>query len=502
MHLESHATPTQESPQQRRAILHRAIERGLESDELWKELAEVNLALGHDDEAVRCARRIASPATRKAIESQLERRGLIREGEERVHSHGPARPAPAGHPVPAPADQETRDARRQDPREPADEGSHLRDHVVDAVQFLFVQHMPWLCLLTTLAFPLIVGLGGFLTAGGSPFALAAIAAVPGIGVLAVVGAMGRRILVGSEDGIADVPELGALGALLGDALRFLADALLVMSVLLLPSVIALMLGTTPIAAAPGLLFGMFVLPMAWGLRQIRGDFAALSPVTLLRGVARGGAGYLQLAVLCWAMFAPAGVAAWAVQGKALWVHIAAIGPLVVLPLFVASRMLGTWFDAQRDTLAVVVGKSRGKVAREADAPAKAASPTAPEPLRARHPDTLRHLATPKAQRSHAPVIEDLQRKTAKPKKANPVRAKAAPSPAALGGNKKAPAPAPAPVPQAQKPAEPAAPQPLAIEGRVPRRPVAADSPDLSAMPGAVVVSGQERVRTGAAARTQ
>ena len=38
-------------PEQRRATLHRAIERGLDSDELWKELAEVSLELGYDDEA-------------------------------------------------------------------------------------------------------------------------------------------------------------------------------------------------------------------------------------------------------------------------------------------------------------------------------------------------------------------------------------------------------------------------------------------------------------------
>jgi len=483
VNLESHATPTQESPQQRRANLHRAIDRGLESDELWKELAEVNLALGHDDEAIRCARRIASPAIRNAMESQLQRRGLLAPGE----TLGPGNP----------------NARPRDPRPPEapeanGEVAILRDHVADAVQFLFQQHMPWLCLLTTLAFPLIVGLGGFLTAGGSPLALAAIAAVPGICVLAVVGAMGRRILISGEDGIADVPELGALGTLARDALRFLGDALLVASALLVPSLVALLLGTSMLSALPGLLFGMFVVPMAWGLRQIRGDFAALSPVTLLRGVARGGVSYALVTLVCWVMFAPAGFAAWAVHGKDLWVNIAAIGPLVVLPLFASSRLLGTWFDAQRVELAVVVGKSRkapGEVTTAKPAKPAVAAPARQPAAVAARPAAPR--VAPPANRA-APAKAAAPRPVAAPKKAAPVAPKAAPATAAAPAATRKPA---APAPQA-RPSDAAEPQLRAIEGRSPRRPAIQDAPDLSAMPGAVVVSGQDRVRQGAAARTK
>jgi hypothetical protein len=480
VHLESHATPTQETPEQRRVSLHRAIDRGLESDELWKELAEVNLALGHDDEAIRCCRRIGGQAIRNVVASLMQRRGLISEAEERELAQLPGQPSGRGR-DPRPADGQERDA----------EGATLREHVADAVQFLFMQHMPWLCLLTTLAFPLIVGLGGFLTAGTSPLVLAAIAAVPGICVLAVVGAMGRRILINSQEGIHDVPELGAPGQLARDALRFLKDALLVASVLLLPSLVALKLGTSVLSAVPPLLFGMFLLPMAWSLRQIRGDVGALSPVTLLRGVARGGSSYAAVTLLCWAMFVPAGSAAWIVQGKDLWVHIAAIGPMMVLPLFVASRLLGTWFDAQRLELAVVVGKTQVKVSGE-QPPARPAKP-APQ----RRPGAPR----PAAPRVGAPA------KTAAPRPAAPKRAPVvgpkAPA-AAAPAARRAAAPAAtskpaAPAPQARHAAE-AEPQLRAIEGRSPRRPALTDAPDLSAMPGAVVVSGHERVRQGAAAR--
>lgn len=475
MHLESHATPTQETPEQRRVSLHRAIDRGLESDELWKELADVNLALGHDDEAIRCSRQIENPALRNVLVSQLRRRGLLSEDDELVKL------AAATH---------GSDTRRRHRHEGDAEGSTLREHVTDAVQFLFMQHMPWLCLLTTLAFPLIVGLGGFLTAGASPWVLAAIAAVPGICVIAVVGAMGRRILVGSHQGLADVPELGAPKQLARDAQQFLKDLLLVTSVLLLPSLVALKLGTTVFSALPCLLFGMFLMPMAWGLRQIRGDIGALSPVTVLRGVTRGGTSYAIVTVLCWSMFLPACFAAWIVHGKDkdLWVYIAAIGPMVVLPLFVASRLLGTWFDAQRHELAAVVGKAP-KVATGEQPPTR---PTKPAPAR------------PGAQRPGAPARAAAKHPAATRK---PVVGPKAPTAAAPTAHRPATAPATsrpaAPAPQS-RPSAQSEPQLRAIEGRSPspRRPALTDAPDLSSMPGAIVVSGSERVRQGAAARTK
>jgi len=490
VHLQSHATPTQESPEQRRAALHRALERGLESDELWRELAEVNLELGHDDQAVRCVRRIDSPTVRKALESQLQRRGLITATQDRVHTRNHRAAPAASEAGTSGADTATAEPRRPQPREADGETASLQEHLADSVQFLFLQHMPWLCLLTTLAFPLIVGLGGFLTAGGSPLGLAAIAAVPGICVLAVVGAMGRRILVGSQDGIGDVPELGALRPLFGDARRFLGDALCVTVALLLPSLIALQLQTPLLAVAPGLLVSVFVAPLAWGLRQVRGDLGSLSPVTLVRGVARGGRSYVGLCVLCWAMFVPAAFAAWAVSGKALWVQIAAIGPLVVLPLFATSRLIGTWLDARRDQLAVLLEPSRARAVRTAARQAGPPAPAAPEPVRARLPEALRHLAPPAAQRRQADAPGTPVRKVAKGKKAAAVRPVAA-----AGPEQQAPA-------AARPHRDAAAVEPRAIEGRGPRRAAVTDSPDLSNMPGAMVVSGQERVRHGAAARTQ
>ena len=494
MQLESHATPPQESPQQRRAALHRAIERGLDSDEVWNELATICLELGLDDEAQRCVRRLTNPTLRLALESKLVRRGRTASSasakarpaaRSAVPPAHPARPAAPHAAAPAASDagQEVTAEPAAGPRADRFEIAGLYEHLLDAVQFLFQQHMPWLVLLTTLAFPLVVGVGGFLTAGDSPLLLAALAALPGICVLAVVGAMGRRILVASSEGGVDVPALGDLGPLVGDARRFLCDASLVLGALLAPSLVALALHAPLLTTLPGLLLGLFFTPIAWALRQVRRDLGALSPVTLVRGVARCGLGYVGIAILCVTMFVPAGLVAWAVFGRPVFVQIAVIGPLCVLPLFVVSRLLGTWLDSMRLELGVVLLGARRREPRDVRTLVSESMVDVGKPRFPRRPDGLAHFEAPSVKTNQS---------TQRLKATRHARAKGAPAAAA-------PAPAATPAPAA--PAKPAAaPAARSIEGRGPRRAALADSPDLSKMPGAVVVSGQDRVKQGAAAR--
>ncbi|MCC7061836.1 MAG: hypothetical protein IT456_03470 [Planctomycetes bacterium] len=548
MQLESHATPPPaDTPQQRRAALHRAIQRGLDSDEVWRDLAEVCLELGFDDEASRCVRRIHNPTARLALESKLSRKGRLGTGVQRSASPG-GHSGPPGHSghstAPAASNAGPQGNAAAEPartRPDRFEIAGLSEHLTDAVQFLFVQHMPWLVLLTTLAFPLVVGLGGFLTAGNCPLSLAALAALPGLCVLAVVGATGRRILVDSSRGGTEVPAVDSLGPLLRDARHFLVDAALVLGSLLGPSVVALALGAPLTTTLPGLFIGLFFTPLAWGLRQVRRDLGALSPVTLLRGVKRCGLGYVGLAVLCVGMFTPAGLVTWAVFGRPVWVQIAVIGPLCVVPLFVASRLLGTWLDSMRLELGAVLIGNQDHQPRNARAfvdksVAAGTSPTQPRQLR--RPDALAHFEAPKTTAkpvrggSAAPTAKSSARpapartpatagKPTKPaaRKAGTARAASQPAPVPSPARSPVPPPAPAPARAAAKaarpttaaskrPAPPAAPapqtapspEPRAIEGRSPRRPAMADTPDLSTMPGAVVVSGQERVKQGAAAR--
>ncbi|MBL8751052.1 MAG: hypothetical protein JNK78_17975 [Planctomycetes bacterium] len=527
MQLESHATPPQETPQQRYATLHRAIERGLDSDEIWRELAEVSLRLGHTDEAVDCLGHIRGAVVQQLVRSKLARAGAVADAEARADGHSAA-------PAASNAGSRSKDGmpRLTKPR--------VQDHAVDALQYLFHQHMPLLVLMTTLAFPLVVGVGGLLTAGGSPFLLAAIAALPGLLVLGVVGAMGRQILVTSSQGVGDVPNVPEFGQLVADARRFFADAGIVLGTLLVPSLLALALGAPVATALPGLMVGAFFTPLAWALRQVRGDLGALSPTTLLRGAARSGVGYPGLVSVAWLLFAPAAATAWLVFGRPVWVQIAMVGPLCVVPLFVVSRLLGTWIDAHRADLGTLLVRPAPKAApavpsaarpagtRPAARPAVAKAPApravaqkpamkrpttaaakvaqrakgaAPAPRLPQRPAHLEHFEPPNLKRATdagAPVAPA----RAKPAAPAPVRNEPARPPAPPRPAPKAPAggtPAPAKPPAPAEPGRPA--EPRSIEGRSPRRGLS-DAPDLSNLPGAVVVTGQERARQGAAARTR
>lgn len=532
MQLESHATPPKETPQQRYATLHRAIERGLDSDEIWRELADVSSRLGHGDESIDCLRRIRNPVIQQTVRARLVRAGILTEETTATGARHAAAPA-ASHAGP----KGERAARASSPR--------LQDHVIDAVQYLFHQHMPLLVIMTTLAFPLVVGVGGFLTAGGSPLLLAAIAALPGVTVLAVVGAMGRQILVASSQGSSDVPNVPELGQLVADAKRFLADAGIVLGSLLAPSLLALALGAPAATTVPGLLIGAFFTPLAWALRQIRGDIGALSPTTLLRGVARCGVGYFGLVGVCWLVFAPAATAAWIVVSRPVWVQIAMVGPLCVVPLFVCSRLMGTWLDARRAQLSSVLVRlpaapaaAKPAAARPATARPAAARPatgvrTAPAARRAapaaqaanprlpKRPAHLEHFTPPNMKNPNATAparAVGRQPAAARPPAARPapprVRApqtNASPAPAAVPPRAAARGPAPAASQPPARPVPPARgnapagtapvaskPEPRAIEGRAPQRPT--DQPDLTNLPGALVVTGRERHRHGAAAR--
>ncbi|MEO6593356.1 MAG: hypothetical protein ABIP94_01225 [Planctomycetota bacterium] len=540
MQLESNATPTVETPQQRYASLHRALERGLASDDLWKELADVSLRLGNGEEAVQCLHRIRDEAMRSALEARLVRLRLI--ATEPVETQSGEAAAKATNHAGIKAFS-------------GEDGHHpgLRDHVVDALQYMLHQHMPWLVLTTTLAFPLVIGVGGFLTAGGSLLLLAAIAALPGLCVLAVVGAMGRQILLASSEGMSDVPTLPDFGVLVADGRRFLIDAGLVLGTLIAPPLAALALGAPLATGLPCLMVGGFFAPLAWALRQVRGDIGALSPVTVLRAFSRCGAGYLGIVGLAWLLFAPAALVTWAVFGRPIWVQLAVIGPLCVLPIFLLSRLLGTWLDTMRMQLGAVLVRSpkAPPKAKKDDtvAPARAqavpvaptrrtapgrvaaaAQPTAParttavaaratkpaaNPRMPRRPEGLQHhyAPTPPVQSTRAPTLPEVvpsapqirtshAASTPRPPAKNletALRRTAAPSREPQARPRQQPPSKPQPVPKAP---------PRAIEGLGPSRPAhasaparsAADTmPDLTNLPGAVVVSGVERLRMGAAA---
>lgn len=516
MQIESHATPPSSSPQLRYAALHRSIERGMASDEVWRELAEVCLQLGHRDESLSSVKQIENATLRSAMESRLARLGA------RTETKAVETKTAVDRPIEAPT---ASDVGSSDHAEDEVGPGNTKEHLGDAMQYLLLQHMPLLALVTTLSFPLLVGVGGFLTAGRSFLLLAGIAALPGLLVLSLVGAMGRRILRNSFEGSNDVPAVGDLGRLFDDAQRFLADAGLVLGTFIAPPVIALLLGAPLSTTLPGLVVGGLFAPMAWALRNLRGDYASLSPVLLMRAASRFPLQYFELAVCSWMLFAPAALTTWVVLDRPIWVQIAMVGPLAVLPFFIASRLLGTWFETRRKAFgAILIGT---KPAAKPDKPTppsggdgpRGQQPKAPpskaataRPPQAKAPQTRAPQPRPRAPQPRAPQPQaTAKRQPVATKPANapklPPRpdqlrihdardvheSRTAPAPTSVRRSSADPRPAPA------RQADAAAQQRREIEGRSPRRGLR-DQPDLSHMPGAVVVKGQDRARKGAAAR--
>lgn len=482
MQLESHATPFGGTPQQRYASLHRSIEQGLDSDDVWIELASVSFQLGHSREAARCVARIQNAGQRAKLERQLGFGHPETAAPDRSTAAGnrPQRPGKVGRRDPATAPAASDAGPTSHPASQRDEGPpRVVEHLVDAGQYLMHQHMPWLVLSTMLAFPLVVGVGGFLTAGGSPLLLAAIAALPGLSVMVVVAAMGHEILRSSSDGDGDVPGLPEFPRLIRASRDFLFDALLVFAMYFAGPIALGILGAPLSATLPGLAVGVFAAPLTFALRQVRRDMRSFSPVFLLRALRRSGAGYVVVAVAIALAFAPAALVAKAVISYPVWVQIAIIGPLCVLPTFTTTRLLGTWLDSHRKSLGyLMIGPKEtlqsGPGAAAVSAPKK---PTQPRNLR--RPANRNAFEAPKikkARRSGSPAP------AVRPASAFAEKPKSRPAPRAIEGRRPAPkSPAPAPAKATQDPA-------------------LKDVPDLVGMPGAVVVSGSERERKGAASR--
>src|SRR5262245_34276639 len=162
----------------RYASLHRAAEKGLDADETWAELAQVCVELGLHDEAVRSYEKIKTPADRVRIHNLLVRQRLIEKQETQLHEVG---------------EEYTR--------------GRLVDDVQEAVHFLAQDHMPMTVTVATAMFPLVIGIGGYMTSGSSFFLLPMIAMLPAVLVLMAVGALARRVLMDSALGIEDAPVL-------------------------------------------------------------------------------------------------------------------------------------------------------------------------------------------------------------------------------------------------------------------------------------------------------
>jgi hypothetical protein len=477
----------------RYASLHRAVERGMASEEVLRELVDICLQLGHTDEAKRVYATMRPGAGRDLATAKLVRRGLLNgaapKGKAKRVGHRVGHRGPRGSHAAGPA------GHAGHVEEPT-----IREHVLDAFQFLFQAHMPIVALVTMLAFPLVVGVGGFLTAGGSLWLFAGLAAIPGLCVLGTVGAMGRTIFLEAADGSGEIPPIPAPAAMVGLARRHLGDTLLVLGALVAPSLTLVWFEAPLVSSLPGLVLGMFLTPIALILRMTRGDLGALSPVALIRGIGCCR-GYTRIAGAYWLAFAPAAVAFWLTLGHAIWLQIAIIGPLAVLPTFATMRLLGTFTEVHRDRLGLLLHPARADNANARPRVAAAAPARADEARRALPPIAAARLASaPNLPPRPSNIVKKAQHTTPQPSplhQRKPARPAPAPSrvpPAARRIEGRAPV-ARANEPQVRKPS-PARPLPPSLMPLEPN-PIQFDGPDLSNIPGARVITGEDRERFGA-----
>lgn len=513
MQLENIATPQPSAaPQQRYATLHRAVERGLASDEVWYDLAQVCLQLGHDEEALRTWRMMGEGAAKYRLESLLARRGLI-DPPVRRSRRGPVQ----DHALASPASGTTGLEPEPQPR--------LVDHLHDALHFLMQERMPLLVLVSMLAFPLVIGLGGFLTAGGSPLLLPAIAALPGLCVLGIVGALGRRVLVDAARGEEAPPALPELGSLTQQATRYLSDTTLIVVAMLGPSILMFAFKAPWISAAPGLVLGGFFLPMALALRQVRDDWRALSFKFLVTAIGRTANRYVGITIAFWAMFLPAAALIVATTGMKVWLQIAAVGPFLVLPVFTTARMLGTFLDAQRVALGALLGEGARRrqpvePAVASAAPSAKAASARPAPAGPKARPGLRQAAPARPAMPKPPAgiqrqVEANRQPAARPappppaaprQTARPAPARPASTPPAPAASRPAPARRQAPPRQAAPPARPqpqarpTASRPAPARPPQPPTPPPADLDLPEGLSGFTIVTGADRERLGASAR--
>jgi hypothetical protein len=463
-------TPPEQSPQMRYASLHRAVERGMISSTTWIELTQVCLQLRYFEEARRAVENITDPERRVYFERLLMR-------------HANPQPTASAQPAAAPAGSSAlARASSSEPHPIAGAGPQVlrrapepfSEEILDSFRFLFLDHMPLTVIVATMTFPVVLGLGGFLTSGSPFLVLPLIALLPGLCVLGLVGAMSRRILLNASRGIDDPPRVPDAKTLAREAGLALRDLGALGSVFFGPTVLLILLGAPFGSVLLSMLLGGFLLPMAMLIRQVTPDWRALSPNVLFPAVPRGGLEYAAAAGVIIGLFAPAAAAAWVTAGSHLYLQVSVIGPLSVAPLFIAARLVGRVLDRNRTALTPLLGEP---------APVPQAAPAQPEPAATAQP---RPAPQPRAA---APAAQATPRASARATPQHPETAATA----------------------RQQPKQQRAPQQQRKRSPLRRRATPATDtsaaqpdvvgepiPDLTKLPGVCTVTGKDRETAGAA----
>lgn len=240
----------------------------------------------------------------------------------------------------------------------------IQEEVVDAIGYLFLEHMPILLMVATITFPLILGVGGILTAGSELWVFPAIALISVLSIIGIVGAMARQIMLETCRGVDDPPPIPELGRLAPAAVRFMTDGVAVLGLCLLPGLAAVQLGQHWIISALLLALGGLLAPMCLALRQTRNDWRGLSPHLFVPAIRCVGTPYLKLVVFSALVFSPAVAAAFLTVGSDLYLRLSFIGPLAIAPLFLVSRLMGRTILLDRRRLGHLIADQTGQLDRE------------------------------------------------------------------------------------------------------------------------------------------
>jgi hypothetical protein len=234
--------------------------------------------------------------------------------------------------------------------EPSTEQSTLRERLADAVRILSDHSTRWMVIGATVAFPVVMLLGGVLTTFSDSFVVQLLAVLPALLLLGMVGAFGKYVLAVGMQGLADADDppkpsqlvqqapgvllrLAALGA------TFLGPGLLVALLVQMPFGLVVLFG------------GLLLLPMATALLLGTGDWRAMSPRPLIAVMRRASPATIADASVTAGLFVPALVAFLLTLGQPAHTTLAVVGPLAAAPALLAARMIGLTLYEHRHQLA-------------------------------------------------------------------------------------------------------------------------------------------------------
>ena len=229
--LPSHA----ESPEKRYVCLHRTIEQGHATDRSWSELSAVCYRLGYVTEAIKRAQEITDPAIRHRTEMRLVHKGVMRR---------PTSPPKAKVQRSPGQGSSSGDGRSSEDDRSTAVSTSFREEVTDSFAYLFLEHIPYTVIAITLVFPLVIGVGGMLTAGTDAWVFPAIALLPVLFMIVLVGALARQILLDTTNGLTDPPPINELPRLAVSAFSFVRDSAIVALALTAPGILILFLDTS------------------------------------------------------------------------------------------------------------------------------------------------------------------------------------------------------------------------------------------------------------------